>query len=119
MKKPRLVEEHEAAGKRVVVDGHHIFVREAGSGAPVLLLHGVPSSSFLYRKMLPELAEKGLRAISFDFPGVGLSDKPKDIDYDWHALAKWVGRIVDALELPPVPLVLHDLPGPNGPPKSP
>lgn len=114
MKKPRLVEEHEAAGKRVVVDGHHIFVREAGAGAPVLLLHGVPSSSFLYRKMLPELAEKGLRAISFDFPGVGLSDKPKDIEYDWHALAEWVGRIVDTLELPPVHLVLHDIAGPIG-----
>jgi len=114
MDKPRLVEEHEAAGKRVVVDGHHIFVREEGEGEPVLLLHGVPSSSFLYRKMLPELAEKGLRAISFDFPGVGLSDKPKDIAYDWHALAKWVGRVVDTLGLPPVHLVLHDVAGPIG-----
>ena len=114
MQKPRLVEEHEAAGKRIVVDGVHIFVREEGVGEPVLLLHGVPSSSFLYRKMLPELASKGLRAVSFDFPGVGLSDKPKDIDYDWHALAKWVGRVVDSLELPPVHLVLHDIAGPVG-----
>lgn len=114
MKKPRLVEEHEAAGKRIVIDDCHIFVREEGEGEPVLLLHGVPSSSFLYRKMLPELAQKGLRAISFDFPGVGLSDKPKDIEYDWHALARWVGKIVDALELPPVHLVLHDIAGPIG-----
>ncbi|MGB5545486.1 MAG: alpha/beta fold hydrolase [Polyangiales bacterium] len=114
MQKPRLVEEHEAAGKRIVVDDHHIFVREEGEGEPVLLLHGVPSSSFLYRKMLPELASHGLRAISFDFPGVGLSDKPKDIRYDWHALANWVGRIVDALALPPVHLVLHDIAGPIG-----
>ena len=53
MRKPRLVEEHEAAGKRIVVDGQHIFVREEGEGEPVLLLHGVPSSSFLFRKMLP------------------------------------------------------------------
>ncbi len=114
MRKPRLVEEHEAAGKRIVVDGQHIFVREHGEGEPVLLLHGVPSSSFLYRKMLPELAGHGLRAISFDFPGVGLSDKPQDIDYDWHALAKWVGRVVDTLALPPVHLVLHDIAGPIG-----
>jgi len=114
MEKPRLVEEHEARGKRVVVDDHHIFVREEGQGEPVLLLHGVPSSSFLYRKMLPELASHGLRAISFDFPGVGLSDKPKDIAYDWHALSKWVGGVVDALELPPVHLVLHDVAGPIG-----
>jgi len=114
MRKPRLVEEHEAAGKRIVVDDHHIFVREEGEGEPVLLLHGVPSSSFLFRKMLPELADHGLRAISFDFPGVGLSDKPKDIDYDWHSLADWVGHVVDALALPPVHLVLHDIAGPIG-----
>jgi pimeloyl-ACP methyl ester carboxylesterase len=114
MRKPRLVEEHEAAGKRIVVEGHHIFVREEGEGEPVLLLHGVPSSSFLYRKMLPELAGHGLRAISFDFPGVGLSDKPKSIDYDWHGLSKWVGHVVDALALPPVHLVLHDIAGPIG-----
>ena len=101
MNKPRLVEEHEAAGKRIVVEGQHIFVREQGDGEVVLLLHGVPSSSFLYRKMLPELDEKGFRAVSFDFPGVGLSDKPEDIEYDWHALAQWVDRVVDALELPP------------------
>jgi pimeloyl-ACP methyl ester carboxylesterase len=114
MKKPRLVEEHEAAGKRIVVDEQHIFVREEGEGEPILLLHGVPSSSFLYRKMLPELAAKGFRAISFDFPGVGLSDKPKGIEYDWHALAKWVGGVVDTLGLPPVHLVLHDIAGPIG-----
>jgi pimeloyl-ACP methyl ester carboxylesterase len=114
MRKPRLVEEHEAAGKRIVVEGHHIFVREEGTGEPVLLLHGVPSSSFLYRKMLPELAGHGLRAISFDFPGVGLSDKPRNIDYDWHGLSKWVGHVVDALALPPVHLVLHDISGPIG-----
>ena len=114
MQKPRLVEEHEAAGKRIVIDGQHIFVREEGAGEPVLLLHGVPSSSFLFRKMLPELAAQGFRAVSFDFPGVGLSDKPKDIAYDWHALAKWVGRVVDTLALPPVHLVLHDIAGPIG-----
>jgi pimeloyl-ACP methyl ester carboxylesterase len=114
MRKPRLVEQHEAEGKRIVVDGQHIFVREEGEGEPVLLLHGVPSSSFLYRKMLPELAAQGLHAISFDFPGAGLSDKPKGMDYDWHALAKWVGRVVDTLALPPVHLVLHDVAGPIG-----
>ena len=114
MKRPRLVEEHEAAGKRIIAEGQHIFVREEGEGEPILLLHGVPSSSFLYRKMLPELASKGFRAVSFDFPGVGLSDKPKDIEYDWHALAQWVGRVVDTLKLPPVHLVVHDIAGPIG-----
>ena len=80
MQKPRLVEEHEAAGKRIVVDDHHIFVREEGEGEPVLLLHGVPSSSSLSRKMPPERGSHGFRGVSFDFPGGGLGDKPKQLD---------------------------------------
>lgn len=114
MRKPKLIEEHESAGRRVEVNGQRIFVREEGSGDPVLLLHGVPASSFLYRKMLSPIADAGYRAVSFDFPGVGLSDKPKGLAYDWHALAAWVGNVVDALELPPVHLVVHDIAGPVG-----
>ncbi len=114
MKKPRLVEEHEAAGRHIHVDGCDIFVREEGEGDPVLLLHGVPSSSFLYRNVIPRIAAAGFRAVSFDFPGLGLSDKPAAADYDWHTLASWIGRVVDALELPPVHLVVHDIAGPIG-----
>lgn len=112
--KPRLVEQHEAAGRRVEVEGQRIFVREQGQGEPVFLLHGVPSSSFLYRKMIPLLAAEGYRAIAFDFPGVGLSDKPQHLSYDWHALARWVGWVVDTLKLPPLHLVVHDIGGPIG-----
>lgn len=111
---PRAVAEHEASGRHVEVDGLRVFVREEGDGPPVLLLHGVPSSSFLYRKMLPELAARGVRAIAFDLPGVGLSDKPRDLAYDWHALAEWVGRVVEALHLRDVHLVVHDIAGPIG-----
>ena len=114
MRKPRLVEQHEAAGKRILLDDLHVFVREEGEGEPVLLLHGMPSSSFLYRKMLSELAGQGHRAVCFDFPGVGLSDKPRDFDYGWRSLSKWVGRVVDALALPPVHLIWHDVAGPIG-----
>ncbi len=114
MKKPPLVVEHEAAGRYLDVNGRKIFVREQGQGPAVLLLHGVPSSSFLYRKMLGPLAARGLRAISFDFPGIGLSAKPKGADYDWHALAEWVDHVVNALELREVHLVIHDIAGPIG-----
>ncbi|MGB5813275.1 MAG: alpha/beta fold hydrolase [Polyangiales bacterium] len=114
MRKPKLVAEHEAAGRRVALDGQQIFVREEGEGEPVLLLHGVPASSFLYRKMLTPIADAGFRAVSFDFPGIGLSDKPKGVAYDWHALATWIGHVVDALALPPVHLVVHDIAGPIG-----
>jgi len=48
---------------------------------PVLLLHGQPSWSYLYRKMIPVLAEGGQRVIAMDHIGMGMSDKPTDIDY--------------------------------------
>ena len=92
--------------------GHELFLRDHGDGEPVLLVHGVPASSFLYRKMLPLLAAAGLRALAFDLPGLGLSAKPRGIRYDWHALAGWMGDLVAALELPPVHLVIHDIGGP-------
>ncbi len=49
--------------------GVRSFVREEGEGPPVVCLHGVPASSFLYRKLLPRLADQGLRGIALDFPG--------------------------------------------------
>jgi pimeloyl-ACP methyl ester carboxylesterase len=111
---PENVRQHEATGRYISVRGHQIFVRDEGQGEPVLLLHGVPSSSFLYRKITPRLAAAGYRAVAPDFPGLGLSDKPADIPYDWHALAAWLGDIVAAIDLPPVHLVVHDIGGPIG-----
>jgi len=93
------------------VRGYNIFARSEGKSRKenevVLLLHGggyylgyqrdhcltlpfslvVPVSSYVYRKMLPLLSEAGLFAVAFDFPGLGLSDKPKGLSYDWHYLA--------------------------------
>ena len=48
---------HRAAGRDVVADGVRSFVREEGTGETVLCMHGVPASSFLYRKVLVELNE--------------------------------------------------------------
>lgn len=106
--------EHQAAGKTVEVRGQRIFIREEGDGPPVLLLHGVPSSSFLYRKMMTPLAGQGFRAVAFDFPGMGLSGKPAGAPYDWHTLAGWVDAVVEALGIAPVHLVAHDIGGPIG-----
>jgi pimeloyl-ACP methyl ester carboxylesterase len=111
---PGAVRRHRAAGRFVRVRGCDIFVRDEGEGPPILLMHGVPTSSFLYRKMLPLMAAGGHRAIAFDLPGLGLSAKPPGIAYDWHALAGWVDDIVEALELPPVHLVVHGMAVPVG-----
>jgi pimeloyl-ACP methyl ester carboxylesterase len=73
-----VVSEHRAAGRRFEAAGISSFVREAGppGGEPVVCLHGVPASCFPYRKVLRELAARGLRGIAFDLPGLGLADRP-------------------------------------------
>lgn len=105
---------HSAAGMRFEAGGIRAFARQQGEGADVVLLHGVPTSSFLYRRVLPVLADQGLRGTAFDFPGLGLSDRPAPFDYSWSGLARWTGDAIDALELDRVHLVVHDIGGPIG-----
>ena len=90
------------------------FVLERGEGDPVVCLHGVPVSSFLYRKVVPELASRGLRGVAFDFPGLGLAERPEGFDYSWSGLARWTGAAIDALGIERCHLVVHDLGGPVG-----
>src|SRR5687767_593666 len=60
-------------------------------GPPVLLLHGEPSWSFLYRTMIPVLARAGFRAIAPDLVGFGRSDKPAEIaDHSYARHVEWV-----------------------------
>ena len=85
---------------------------EAGppAGEPVLLLHGEPSWSFLYRKVIPVLAEAGLRAIAADLVGFGRSDKPAEVtDHSYARHVEWVRAFAfDALGLSGVTLVGQD-----------
>ncbi len=108
------IEAHQASGRRFTAGGVTSFAREQGQGAPVVLLHGVPTSSFLYRKVVPALAEQGLRGVAFDFPGLGLAERPDRFDYTWSGLARWTGEAVDALDLDRFHLVVHDIGGPIG-----
>jgi haloalkane dehalogenase len=85
---------------------------EAGppGGEPVLLLHGEPSWSFLYRKVIPVLAGAGLRAIAPDLVGFGRSDKPAEIaDHSYARHVEWIRAFAfDALGLAGVTLVGQD-----------
>ena len=85
---------------------------EAGpaDGEPVLLLHGEPSWSFLYRTVLPVLAGAGLRAIAADLPGFGRSDKPAEVgDYSYARFVEWTRAFAfDALDLRELTLVGQD-----------
>jgi haloalkane dehalogenase len=85
---------------------------EAGpaDGEPVLLLHGEPSWSFLYRKVMPVLADAGLRAIAADLAGFGRSDKPAEIaDHTYARHVEWIRALAfDALDLRGLTLVGQD-----------
>ena len=85
---------------------------EAGpaDGPVVLLLHGEPSWSFLYRTMLPVLASHGLRAIAPDLVGFGRSDKPAQIsDHSYTRHVEWLRALAfDRLGLTDVTLVGQD-----------
>jgi pimeloyl-ACP methyl ester carboxylesterase len=111
-----ILDAHRAAGRWFEAGGIRSFVRERGQprGGTALLLHGVPTSSFLYRKVMPVLADGGLRAMALDLPGLGLADRPEDFDYSWSGLARWLGEAIDALALDRVHLVVHDIGGPIG-----
>jgi haloalkane dehalogenase len=108
------IEQHRRAGREFEAAGVQSFAREEGNGEPVVLMHGVPVSSFLYRKVLPLLAGRGLRGVAFDLPGMGLAEKPSAFDYTWTGLGRWTGEAIDALGIQRCHLVLHDIGGPIG-----
>ncbi len=107
-----VVEAHEGTGTRFAAAGVGSFVLDQGEGDPVVLMHGVPVSSFLYRRLVPELAARGLRAVAFDLPGLGLADRPAGFDYSWSGHSRWSGAAIDALGIDRCHLVVHDIGGP-------
>jgi len=109
-----VIERHRAAGRGFEAAGVGSFVRAEGEGEPVLCMHGVPASCFLYRKVIAELAARGLRGVAFDLPGLGLADRPEDFDYTWTGLGRFARAAVDSLELDRFHLVVHDVGGPVG-----
>ncbi len=114
MSTAEVIARHEEAGRRFTAAGVGSFVLDAGEGEPVVCLHGVPASAFLYRKVVLELAARGVRGIAFDLPGLGLADRPADFDYSWTGHGKWAAAAVDALGLDGFHLVVHDIGGPVG-----
>jgi haloalkane dehalogenase len=93
----------------VDVGGVRMHYVDEGAGIPVLLLHGEPSWSYLYRKMIPLIAGAGLRAVAPDLVGFGRSDKPAAReDYSYQRHMDWLTAFVDALDLRGVTLVGQD-----------
>src|SRR6202008_2059156 len=103
--------------RRVEADGLRVFYREAGDPqAPVvLLLHGFPASSFMYRELIPRLADR-YRVIAPDLPGFGFTDVPpgRKYKYSFDALARTLLAFTDALQLKRYALYVFDYGAPTG-----
>jgi haloalkane dehalogenase len=99
--------------KRVEVDGLTVAYRELGEGPAVLLLHGWPTSSYLWREVMPPIAAAN-RVVAIDLPGFGATDKPLDADYGFDFHAGVLDGFLAALGIERVALGVHDLGGPIG-----
>lgn len=99
------------------VDGFKIFYREVGDRAKptLLLLHGFPSSSHMFRDLIPLLADR-FHLVAPDLPGFGLSEiKPRaDFTYSFENLAKVIGRFTEVVGLDRFALYVFDYGAPTG-----
>ncbi|MDT5151535.1 MAG: hypothetical protein QOI01_3268 [Mycobacterium sp.] len=99
------------------IAGRQIFYREAGpSDAPgIVLLHGTPASSHMYRNLIPALADR-YRVIAPDYPGFGHSARPgvDDFDYTFDTLADHVDALLDHLGLTRYAMYVQDYGAPVG-----
>jgi len=96
-------------------DGLRLAHLDVGEGAPVVFVHGEPTWSFLWRKVIDPVCAAGFRAIAPDLPGFGRSDKPIDMDwysYDRHAAA--LSDLLEHLDVRGATVVVHDWGGPIG-----
>ncbi len=102
---------------KIEADGVNVFYREAGDpGAPVvLLLHGFPTSSFMFRELIPRLADK-FRVIAPDLPGFGFTEIPekRNYNYSFDALARTIEAFTEALGLNRYAIYVFDYGAPTG-----
>jgi pimeloyl-ACP methyl ester carboxylesterase len=102
---------------KVTADGVEVFYRAAGdTSAPVvLLLHGFPTSSFMFHELIPRLADQ-YRVIAPDLPGFGFTEVPdkRNYKYSFDALARTVEAFTDALGLKRYALYVFDYGAPTG-----
>jgi pimeloyl-ACP methyl ester carboxylesterase len=101
------------AANTVQVEGLQLAYRELGDGPPVLLLHGWPTSSFLWREVMRPIARTN-RVVALDLPGFGASDKPVNIRYSFDFFGRALDLFLARLGIDQLGLAVHDLGGPVG-----
>jgi haloalkane dehalogenase len=98
----------------IEVEGMRVHYVDEGRGAPVLMLHGEPTWSYLYRKMIPPIARR-YRAVAPDYVGFGRSDKWTEVEkYTFDAHYRVVEAFIEALDLREITIVVQDWGGPLG-----
>ena len=102
-----------ATTKTAQLDGLRLAYRDLGDGPPVLLLHGWPTSSFLWREVMRPLARAN-RVVALDLPGFGASDKPVGIRYSFDFFGRTLDLFLAHLGIDQLGLAVHDLGGPVG-----
>jgi len=96
--------------ERAIISAGKIAYRRAGSGEPVLLLHGIPTSSFLWRNVIPFLAGH-YTVLAPDLLGYGDSDKPEDADLSVKAQGDYIGQFLHTMGVSSYIAVGHDIGG--------
>ena len=111
------VDPNDVRYKTVTVDGLEIFYREAGNprNPTILLLHGFPTSSHMFRDLIPKLSDR-FHLIAPDYPGFGHSSMPsvEEFDYSFDNLANVVDQFIDKIGLKSYSLYLMDYGAPIG-----
>ena len=98
-------------GDFATVDGKKTFYIDRGDGPAVVLLHGLPLSSWEWRQFIPVLSEH-YRVITPDLYGFGYSDRPLDVDYSWPAYGEWLHQFLEAVDVDRATFVVTDIAGP-------
>lgn len=104
--KKEISSEFPFESKYIEVKGNKIHYVEEGDGDPILFLHGNPTSSYLWRNIIPYLSSQG-RCIAVDLIGMGKSGKP-DIDYGFKDSYEYLEAFIEKMELQNITLVIHD-----------
>ena len=97
------------------VDGLRLAHIDEGSGSPVVFVHGEPTWSYLWRKVIPPVLAAGHRCIAPDHAGFGRSDKPTDLGwYSYERHSELFAELLDRLDVREATVVVHDWGGPIG-----
>lgn len=95
------------------VEGGRLSYVDAGEGDPIVMVHGTPTWSFLYRRLIRELSPR-YRCVAPDHLGFGLSDRPAGWSYRPQDQARNLARLIETLKLKDITLAVHDFGGPIG-----